>query len=298
MNDSTHPIEFCGLTHYYGDHCAIHELNLRVPRGSIFALLGRNGAGKSTALRCLLGLQEPTRGTTRVLGHDSHAMPPSLRNRIGFVSENHGLVGWMRVRHLIRFQAASFASFDANACREQVARLGISEKHRVSKLSRGQRAQLALALVIAQQPEVVVLDDPALGLDAVIRREFLETMIELIQEEGRTLLFTSHLLGDVERVCDHVAILDQGVLRVDAPLDVVKQRVTRVRAQFSDTPPDVPDPPGLVHAREFRNELSFTMLDGNGALEDQLRELGAREVQREPLSLEEIFVDYTSESRA
>ena len=293
MRETPAPVEFEHLTVDYGNKRALCDLSLRVPQGSIFALLGRNGAGKTSALRCLLGFQEPTYGKAHVLGHDAATMPAKLRNRIGFVSENHGLVGWMTIRWLMRFQNASFESFDIDRCREEVGKLGLSERQRVSRLSRGQRAQLALALVVAQNPELVVLDDPALGLDAVVRRGFLETMIEMIQQEGRTLLFTSHLLGDVERVCDHVAILDKGELLVNAPLDTVKERITRVRATFEGTPPDI-EWKGVVRAAKFRNELTLTMLDATEEIDGKLKELGAKETEHEPLSLEDIFVDYTT----
>ena len=161
-------------------------------------------------------------------------------------------------------------------------------------LSNGQRAQLALALALAPRPEVVVLDDPALGLDAVVRREFLDVMIELIQEEGRTLLFSSHILTDVERVADRVAILADGVLRVDAPLEVVKERIRRVHAFFDGDAPPVPGIEGLVRGVKRRNEWVLTVAAAVGPAESAARSLGARAVESEGLGLEDLFIDYTS----
>ena len=286
-------VVFKKLTHYYGDTLALDGVSLEVSPGSIFALLGRNGAGKTTALKCLLGFLKPTRGRAVVLGHDSTRMPPELRERIGYVSEGQKLVGWMRVRQLVAFQKASFASFDADLCAGYLKRLDLPGKRRVFQLSRGMRAQLALALALSTRPELVVLDDPAMGLDAVVRREFLEVMIDLIQEEGRTLLFSSHILTDVERVADRVAILDRGVLRIDAPLETIKERIRRYRALFDGDAPPVPEMPGLVRGRRRRNELVLTVVDGNGVVDRTCTGLGARSVESERLSLEDLFIDYT-----
>jgi len=288
------PIVFDRLTHYYGRTRALDTVSLRVPEGSIFALLGRNGAGKTTALDCLLGFLRPTRGRALLLGEDAAHLPPALREKVGYVAEGQRLVPWMKVRDLVRFQRAGFRSFDEDYCLRHLRRLGLPLKRRIFNLSRGMRAQLALSLALAQRPELMVLDDPAMGLDAVVRREFLEVMIDLIQEEGRTLLFTSHILSDVERVCDHVAILDRGVLRIDAPLDMVKARVRRFHALFEGEAPPAPAIPGLVRDRRLHNELVLTVVDGDEEVERACRDLGARRVDCEGLSLEGLFIDYTA----
>jgi ABC-2 type transport system ATP-binding protein len=288
------PIAFERLTAYYGATKALDTLTLAVPPASVFALLGRNGAGKTTAIKCLLGFLAPTRGTARILGLDARALPPEARGRIGYVAEGQRLVPWMRVQELVAYQRASFPTFDGDLCRAHLKRLGLPERRRVFQLSRGMRAQLALALALAPRPEVLVLDDPAMGLDAVVRREFLDVMIDLIAEEGRTVLFSSHILTDVERVADRVAILDRGVLRVNAPLDEVKRRVRRWHARFEGEAPEPPALPGLVRARRQRDELVLTVVDGDDKVEAACRGLGARAVEPEPLALEDLFVDYTA----
>ncbi len=292
MSDA--PIAFDRLTHWYGARRALHDLTLEVPRGSIFAFLGRNGAGKSTAIRCLLGFQRPTGGRAFILGHDSAELPPEARGRIGYVSEGQKLVPWMRVKNVVAFQRATFPSFDADLCRSFLARLRLDAKARVKSLSNGQRAQLALVLALAPRPEVVVMDDPALGLDAVVRREFLDVMIDLIQESGRTLLFSSHILTDVERVADRVAIVVDGVLRVNAPLEVVKARIRRVHAFFDGDATPMPAVAGLVRGVRRRNEWVLTVAGETAASEAAARGLGARAVDVEGLGLEDLFIEYTS----
>jgi len=285
------PIRFERLTHDYNGTRALHDLTLAVPEGSIYALLGRNGAGKTTAIKSLLGFQKATRGRAELLGHDAQALPPALREEIGYVAEGQKLVPWMRVDGLVGWQASSFRSFDRALCGRWLDRLGLPRRRRVFKLSRGMRAQLALALALATRPRVVILDDPAMGLDAVVRREFLEVMIELIQEEGRTLLFTSHILGDVERVADRVGILVDGVLRVDTTVERLKQRVQRYRTDLREVPPDLP---GVVAHRLLQETLSLTVVGDPAQVASSLRERGATAVETETLPLEELFIDYTT----
>jgi len=291
----SHPIELEQLTVHFGALKALDTVTLSVRAGSIHALLGRNGAGKTTAIRCLLA---PTRGRARVLGHDAATMPPALRNRIGHVAEGERLVPWMKVKDVVAFQRATFDAFDIELCGRHLKRLGLPRDRRVFQLSRGMRAQLALALALAPRPDVVVMDDPGMGLDAVVRREFLETMIDLIGEERRTLLFTSHVLQDVERVCDRISILHGGVLRVDAELDALKERLRRWRLAFDGDAPEAPDLPGLVRARRRRNELLLTVVDGEANVPPAATRLGAAACEPERLSLEDLFIDYTNDGEA
>jgi len=295
MSPSEVPIRFERLTCCYGSMRALDQVSFGVPEGSVFALLGRNGAGKTTAIRALMGLLAPTRGRVTVLGHEAMVLPPGLRGRIAYVGEDHPLPWWMKVSDVVAFQAATFPTFDRDLCRRWMERFALTPTRRVRQLSRGMRAQLALAVALAPRPSLVVLDDPALGLDTVARREFLEVMIELIQEEGKTLLFTSHVLTDVERVADRVALLDRGVLRVDAPLDVLKARVRRYELAFAGVAPETaPVLPGLVRARRRQGTWTATMAGEEGAVREALHAIGAEVRATESLSLEDVFVDYTT----
>lgn len=291
------PATFEGLTKWWGRRKVLDGLTLTVPEGRITALLGRNGAGKTTAIGCLLGFVRPTTGRATLLGHDARALPPDVRGRVGYVSEGDRLVPWMTVEELGEFQAASVPSFDRALYRSWTSRLALPAATRVRRLSRGQRAQTALAVVLAARPELAILDDPALGLDAAVRREFLEVMIEMIQDEGRTVLFTSHVLHDVERVADRVAILDGGVLRVDATLDEFKARVRRVHAVFRGDAPDVPTLDGVVRSVRRGNRWTLTMSAPEPSVADAVaraRSLGASGVETEGLSLEDAFLDLTA----
>src|SRR5208337_3192526 len=163
-------IETRGLTRYFGAKAAVYELSLAVPRGSVFAFLGRNGSGKTTTIRMLLGLVEPTRGGGTVLGSDLRALEPGTRARIGYLTEDHQLYGWMSVRQCNQFQSQFYSRWSQKIFESVIGHFNLKAQARVKDLSRGERAGLCLALTLAPEPELLVLDDPALGLDPVARR--------------------------------------------------------------------------------------------------------------------------------
>ncbi|MFC1762646.1 ABC transporter ATP-binding protein [Planctomycetota bacterium] len=203
-------IKTSGLTKYYGIQPVVDHLDIEIPRGCICGFLGRNGAGKTTTIKMLLGLINPTAGSAKVLDCDSAQLRPDIRQRIGYVTEGHRLFRWMSIKRLEQFQRAFFPKqWDSQFFYEMIEYFELSPKKKIKHLSNGQRAQvsLALALTLAPRPELLIMDDPTLGLDAAIRRQFLEGMINLIMQEGRTVLFSSHILGDVERVCDRLLVL-------------------------------------------------------------------------------------------
>jgi ABC-2 type transport system ATP-binding protein len=202
-------IETRGLTRYFGRRKVVDMIDLRVPRGSVYAFLGRNGSGKTTTLRMLLGLLEPTRGTASVLGHDSLRMPSGVRARIGYMSESHSVYRWMKVKQCAAFQSRFYPRWNQRIFDAVIDHFRLSRSARAAGLSRGERAGLSLALTLAPEPELLVLDDPAIGLDPAARRSLLESMVYVTRRSDRTILFSSHLLSDVERVADYIGVLDR-----------------------------------------------------------------------------------------
>ena len=271
----------------------LEGLSFQVRPGEVYALLGRNGAGKTTALRVLLGFLAADSGRATILGADSAELTPPLRERIGYVSEGHVLYKWMRVREVLAFEQGTRTRFDLARARHDVARLGLRPDAKVVKLSRGQRAQLALCVAVATTPDVLVLDDPAMGLDAVMRREFLEAMIEVIGEGERGVLFSSHILSDVERIADRVGLLAGGRLIVDATLEDLKRRVQKRRVRVNASRP--PDVPGILRARQVEGGFELLLLDLDPV---RLAALTAGvEVVSEPQvpGLEDLFLDLAAE---
>jgi ABC-2 type transport system ATP-binding protein len=266
-----------------------------VPKGCVFAFLGRNGSGKTTTIRMLLGLLAPTRGEASVLGCDSQALSPELRARIGYLTEEHQLYGWMSLREAADFQSAFYPRWNQKIYQGVIDHFGLKPGARVKDLSRGQRAGLCLALTLAPDPELLILDDPAMGLDPVARRALVESMIYLTRRSDRTIFFSSHNLADVERVADYIAILDYSVLRACCPLETFRASVQEVRLRFSGTPPGLPKIPGLLQAFRLDRELRVTCVHYDGATEQALRNLAPETMEIMPLGLEEAFISYLGE---
>ena len=293
MSDTV--IEAQGLTRYYGRKKVVDSLDLRVERGTVYGFLGRNGSGKTTTIKMLLGMLHPTRGTGRLLGCDSAALTPEVKAKVGYLAEGHPLYGWMRIREHAEFMRAYYPTWDQEWLNGTLDRYGLDPSQRIRTLSRGQRAQVALALCLAPQPELLILDDPTLGLDPVVRLDVLESVIDTIQRENRTILFSSHNLADVERLADRIGILEGGILRADCAVDTFKAKVRRIRGVFPDGQPlDDLAIPGLLRVRRRDEEAIITLAQYEEQRLDQLRALGAEEAEVMGASLEELFVDYTT----
>lgn len=293
MNDLA--IDAQNLTRYFGRKCAVNQVNLRVPRGSVFALLGRNGSGKTTAIRMLMGLLAPTRGSAQVLGCDSAKLAADVRARIGYLTESHFVYGWMRVRECEKFQSGCFPRWNHKIFTAMTDYFRLDANAKAKDLSRGERAGLCLALTLAPEPELLVLDDPALGLDPVARRALVEALLAITAKQDRTILFSSHLLDDVERIADHIAVMDHSVLRVHAPVDEFRERVARWVLTFAGTPPIPPQVRGLIQSRVIDNELHLTIANPDEATEAALQDTGALQVTRAPLSLDQALIDILSD---
>jgi len=288
-------IQTRGLTKYFGTKPAVLDLNLEVPRGSVLAFLGRNGSGKTTTIRMLLGLLKPTRGEGSILGHDIRALPPEARARIGYLTEEHQLYGWMSVKECGGFQSQFYPRWNEKIFRGVIGHFSLKPTVRVKDLSRGERAGLCLGLVLAPEPELLILDDPAMGLDPVAHRSLVESMIYLTRRSDRTIFFSSHQLADVERVADYIAILDRSVLRACCSLETFRSSVRQVRLQFPGTPPPVPKIPGLLQAFRTEGELRLVCVHYNEAVERALRALAPAQMEQVPISLEEAFLSYLGE---
>ncbi len=288
-------IEIDHLTKYYGKREIVRDLSLAVPSGSIYGFLGRNGMGKTTTIRILLGLEDPTRGRASVFGEDSRALSPETRARIGYLPEGHHVYGWMTVQECGRFQASFFPQWQQDIFETIITHFRLTPKMKAGHLSRGQRAGLCLALTLAPEPELLVLDDPALGLDPVARRSLLQSMLYVTRQPDRTILFSSHLLSDVERVADRIVVLDAGVLRADCTVDLFRERLRHYVLTFRDTPPPTPDIPGLLESFRTDHELALTVANGDAATEARLAALQPESLEPVEMTLEDAFVSYVGE---
>lgn len=283
------------LTRYFRSKCALRELTLAVPRGSVFGFLGRNGSGKTTAIRLMLGLIEPTRGSATIFGYDSANLPDDIRAKIGYMPEGHPVYGWMKPRDAARFQCESYPRWNDGLFYAILDHFRIGPNDKAKHLSRGMRAGLCLALTLATEPELLILDDPALGLDPVARHAFLESMVYVTREKCCTIFFSSHLLSDVERVADRIAVLDHNVLKACCSVETFRQQVRQVVLRFEDKPPTLPEVQGLLHSVRMGNELKLTLVNANGEVDGALRQIGASSLEPVPLGLEDAFLAYLSD---
>lgn len=288
-------IRFENVHRHFGRQPVLAGLDLSVPPGQVYALLGRNGAGKTTALRILLGFLQPHAGSSQLLGCDSRHLAPQHRARIGYVGEGHRLPPTLRVAELIAFERRTRPGFRQTFVDTAVQRCGLRRSQLVLRLSRGQRAQLSLILAVASEPEVLVFDDPAMGLDPVMRRELLDALIDLLAETGCAVLFSSHMLADVERIADRVGILHDGALLVDATLDDLKRRVQRL--PFASRNGFVPEPGGqILRVGRRRGGYDLLLLDADEALRQRLAAHGELGEPGTP-TLEQLFLDLIGPER-
>ncbi len=274
----------------------VNDLSLEIERGTIFGFLGRNGMGKSTTIRTLLGLQHPTRGSTQVLGCDSQKLTPEIRERIGYLAEGHPVYGWMRVEEAEKFQASFFRNWNREVFWGIAKHFNLREKARAGNLSRGERAGLCLALALAPEPELLILDDPALGLDPVARNSLLQLMLYVTRSEGRTILFSSHILSDVERVADKIAVMDNGTLRACCSVDTFSKSISMVTLHYKNQPP--PEKyaiPGLLQSFRTATTLVLTLVHSNEETAKAIESLKPDAVETMDLGLESSFVGYVGD---
>jgi ABC-2 type transport system ATP-binding protein len=301
MNDAAstdYVIETTALSKRYGNKLALNHLDLRIPRGRIHAIVGANGAGKSTLFRILLGFLPQTSGEARILGRDSQRLHPQDRGRVGFVNEEHTLPGWMRVAQVTAMQRHQYRRWNQPAFDEVIGHYHVAPVQKVGQLSRGERSGFNLALALAQGPELLVLDEPTLGLDVVAKRAFLESLLYSNAAEQCTVIYCSHQMEEVERVADNLIILERGrLVNMSAPDDFR----ARVSHWVADVPFKGPDPrsvPGLLEQQRLDGLHHYLVLDQDEGFAEFLRAAGARSVQSMPVSLDRAVNGFLAKNHA
>ncbi len=287
-------IRLTNVSKRFGDQTALDDVSLEVAGGVVFALLGENGAGKTTAIRILLGLAEADAGSADVLGLDSRREGLEIRRRVGYVPEQPTLYEWMTVAEVGWFTAGFYGDGFLPCYQRLAQEFGLPMNRRLKALSKGMRAKVSLSLAMAHEPELLVLDEPTSGLDTLVRREFLESMVDQAAA-GRTVLLSSHQISEVERVADIVAIMHQGRLALVEPLDELKRQVRQVTVTLDDGKP-LPSVPGVVLREQLRARQWQAMIRcAEDEDFDHLRShASVRELEVHAPSLEEIFVAYVA----
>lgn len=291
MNSSAFAIETQGLTKKFGRQTAVDDLTFAVPKGSVFAFLGKNGAGKTTTIRMLMNLLDKTSGSARVMGRDCARESMEIRKHTGYVGDNLGMYDWMTVREIVWFCKGFRPDWDDQFASVLQDKLELPDDKKVRALSRGMRAKLALLLAMAFRPEVLILDEPTTGLDVVVRRDFMEGIIELMHEEGRTIFFSSHLVHEVERVADWVGIVDKGKLVWCSPTDDLKSSVKQMILTFDELPASFSAIPGVLKVESIAKQSTVTVRDFSDETYSAAASLHPRHIRVCDLGLEDIFVN-------
>ncbi len=280
-------IEIEGLGFAYGRDEVLKGVDLQVPEGSIFGFLGRNGAGKTTTIKLLLGLLKPDDGLCRIEGIDSQKDAISVRRIVGYMAEDQQMYGWMRIEQIVKWVASFYPDWDDKFTNKLLGMLELPRKSKVKTLSKGQNSRLALLLALGHRPKVVILDDPTLGLDPIARKEFLRYVIGLLQTNGVTVFFSSHLLYEIEPVADHIAILDKGVIiKAERTFDL-RESVKKVVLNSSQN--DFSKIEGILDASKAGERVALTVENCNSEKINKIKDSYGGFVREIGLNLDEIF---------
>ncbi len=280
------------LSRRYGKLEAVNQLNLTVRRGQCYGFFGRNGAGKTTSIKCLLNLLRPDSGTVRVFGREPRREEVAVKELLSYVPDAVAFYPWMTVRDVLAYFASFRKHWNQEIERDLLERFGLPENQKASVMSKGQKTQLALISAVCPEPPLLVLDEPTSGLDPIVRREFIETVIGAYQAtdpENRTVFVSTHLISEFEGVIDEFTIIDGGRELLTMEADEARSRFRKFRARFSAPVGEI----ALAGALRIRRDGRNVEVLANGSsdrIEAELRAMGPEDLRAESLSLEEIFV--------
>jgi len=285
-------VRISNLSRRFGSKDALNDVSLEVPRGCVFGLVGENGAGKTTLIKHILGLLRAESGSVSIFGMNPVADPVSVLVRIGYLSEQPDLPGWMRVDEFMRYTKAFYPKWDAAYAEQLLEEFGLNPAARIKTLSKGQRAKAGLLAAQAHRPDLLLLDEPSSGLDPIVRSDILAAVIRTVAEEGRTVFFSSHLLEEIERVSDHVAMLHQGKLVLCGPLDQIKAQHRRVTLRFESPQATPPVVPGALRVTGTGREWTIVCNSAQLRQSTMAARFGAKIVEEDDASLNDIFIGH------
>ncbi|MDN5294171.1 MAG: type transport system ATP-binding protein [Eubacteriales bacterium] len=288
-------IETWGLTKVFGQVAAVKELDLRVPKGSIYGFLGPNGAGKTTTIKMLLGLLQPTGGGIRVLGLDPKKESLEILMRTGYVAETQNMYGYMTVKEIIDFCKALYPRWEDGTVKKYLDLFELPTGKKVKALSKGMKNQLALALALGSGPDLLILDEPTSGLDPQKIKDFLTVIVEQVAETGQTVFFSSHQLYEVERIADWVGMIVQGRLVFSSSMDDLKARHKKIKVMLAgeSLPQELTNRPEIIKIELQGRGYVLTVSGNIDRIIALLNSLNPSLLEVFPETLEEIFLAYT-----
>ena len=278
------------LSRRFGRKQALQNVRLTAKRGCVLGLVGENGAGKTTLIKHLLGLLKAQQGQVRVFGLNPVSDPVGVLGRIGYLSENRELPDWMRIEQLLHYSQAFYPRWDRDFAESLRQTFELQSNQRIASLSRGQRARAGLLVALAHRPELLILDEPSSGLDPVVRRDILSAIIRTVADEGRTVLFSSHLLEEVGQVADEIVMLYGGRVALSGSAAELLESHRRWVVRFAEPLEAPPQQPAILHSAGEGREWTIWCAENAEQLAGQIRRDGGEILERAPASLDEIFL--------
>ena len=292
LSDGRPPLVVCeDLWKNFSTQQVLKGVDMTIPAGAVVGLVGTNGSGKSTLIKCLLGLLKPTRGKATLFGEDPWNLGTKSKGKLGYVPQVVQLYPWMRVEQIVAYTSAFYENWDPDWVDLLMERMDLPRNRRVGPLSTGQKQKLALVLALGHRPELLVLDEPVASLDPIARRELLRSLMDLTLDNQHTVLFSTHITSDLERVATHIAFLREGRLVLFDELDAIKDRVKRLRLKSSGILPENLQIRGALRMQVERDQALVAVTDMDENLLHEIRSRYNAEIMVEDLNLEEIFVE-------
>jgi ABC-2 type transport system ATP-binding protein len=284
-------LEFENVSKSYGGKSVLHGVNLSLHRGRVVGLLGQNGSGKTTLLKCAMGLLRVTSGSARIFGEDAWDLSDKAKARIGYVAQEVDLYEWMRPDQIVALISAFYPRWNQRLVESLLSRWEIDTKEIIARYSVGQKHKMAMVLAMGHEPDLLVLDEPAASLDPMARRDLLATIIEIAADSGRTVLLSTHLTSDLERVASDVVLLKDGTVSYSGSMDTLKESIKTLRLTSRSRLPRDLNIPGLLRSEIDATEALLTV---RGVTPDLIRELEAAyqgDIEVRDLNLEDIFIE-------
>jgi ABC-2 type transport system ATP-binding protein len=283
-------VEVNDLCRQFGNTLALDHVNYRAEEGQVYGLVGVNGAGKTTLIKHLLGLLRARSGSVRIFDQDPVRQPVDVLSRIGYLSEERDLPEWMSIEQLMRYTQSYFPNWDNDYAYDLLRNFNLDSSNKIKNLSKGMRAQVGLVAAVAHRPQLLILDEPSSGLDAVVREDILDAILQTVSDEGRTVIFSSHLLDEVERMSDHITMINAGGVVLDGKLQSVKQQYHCSNVLFPDHQDAEPEIPGSLSLEGDGRSWNVIHETSTEQFNSVIAETGGELVHSREATLLEIFI--------
>lgn len=287
----TDTVEASNLSKAFGDKQVLRDMSFGVAAGDVIGVLGKNGAGKTTLLEIMLGFTPPTAGAVRVFGHDSYSLPGNIKSRVGFVPQQDELLDQLSVGDQLRVIASFYPRWDSALISRLCGEWGVDLDARIKSLSVGERQKLSILLAFGHQPDLLILDEPVASLDPIARRQFLEQLLTISADGQRAIVFSSHIVSDIERLANRIWILKDGKLDWQGDLDSLKESIVRVHFRGADAGLPAIDIPGVLNVRRDGAFVTAVVRDWTPEAQAKVEKSASVRIEVETLGLEEIFIE-------